>query len=126
MRFLPAPGGAKPLSEPQVQAVVAAGVERLTPDNVVVVMTPAGVTRSQNKQQDEAQAAAAAGNGMAMGKNSRLMLLVGVGLVLALCLGLAASQIRLRTVRGRLTRLQGEIAKARRKPTDMPPPQWLK
>lgn len=119
VRFLPAPGGAKPLSEPQVQAVVAAGVERLTPDNVVVVMTPAGVvTRSQMKQPDEAQQSGS----MHMDKNGRLMLLVGVGLVLALCLGLAASQIRLRTVRGRLTRLQGEIAKARRKPTDMVPP----
>lgn len=124
IKYLPGTGGAKPLSEPQVQAVVAAGVERLTPDNVVVVMTPAG-SMMRNERQEAADAMQAHGNTMGLHgiseKNLRLAGFVFFGLVIALCVVLAVSQMRLRTVRNRLLRLQNEIAKARRKPTDAPP-----
>lgn len=119
LKYLPGPGGAKPLSEPQVQAVVAAGVERLTADNVVVVMTPAlGANRNDRGDLGEG------GSGL-RGMSSRqlnMVAILGVVVMLLLCVGIAASQIRLHTVRGRLTRLQNEIAKARRKNGDGAPP----
>ena len=40
IRYLPGAGGAKPISETQVQALVAAGVEKLTADKVFPLMTP--------------------------------------------------------------------------------------
>ena len=40
IRYLPGAGGTKPISESQVQALVAAGVEKLTPDKVFPLMTP--------------------------------------------------------------------------------------
>jgi type III secretion protein J len=109
IRYLPGDNGAKPLSEPQIRSVVAAGVERLTPDNVVVLMTPVrsahsgtvrGPSTTLSPKQVTAMAYAAAG----------VILLMGLGLIF--------SQMRLRVVRGRLVRLQNEIAKARRKPAD--------
>jgi type III secretion protein J len=117
IKYLPGLGGAKPLSEPQVQAVVAAGVERLTPDNVVVVMTPAlASTRIDGDRNSGASLKGASSRQMNMA-------LFGLGAVVLLSiLAVFALLIRLNTVRGRLTRLQNEIAKARRKPGDTPPP----
>ena len=46
--------------------------------------------------------------------------IVLVCVILLLSLGMAVAQMRLRTVRGRLLRLQSEIAKARRKVADGP------
>ncbi len=132
MKYLPGPGGAKPLSEPQVQAVVAAGVERLTPDNVVVVMTPAGSARNERQEAAEAMSRNQGGGGGAvMGlhgiseKNLKMGLVVGVGLMLVLCISVAVSQIQKRQAQSRLARLQNEIAKARRKPTESPPPPGM-
>lgn len=133
IKYLPASGGAKPLSEPQVQAIVAAGVERLTPDNVVVVMTPAGLL-SRGERAEMAEAARG-GSAMPMGpamggvsaKNIRMIILGLFGVVVALALILIINQMRLRTARNRLLRLQNEIARARRKPSEVssaggPPP----
>lgn len=117
IKYLPGLGGAKPLSEPQVQAIVAAGVERLTPDNVVVVMTPALFARAGNDLDRR--------EGALRGVSARQMTLgatVAGVLVLLLGVGLVTSQFQLTRVRGRLSRLQNEIAKARRKPGDTPPP----
>ena len=117
IKYLAGPGGAKPLSESQVQAVVAAGVERLTPDNVVVVMTP-----SQAPGRSETSNGSMPGL-KALGSRQANMAMAALGaVVLLLMVGLMVLVIRLNTVRGRLTRLQTEIAKARRKPTDTPPP----
>jgi type III secretion system YscJ/HrcJ family lipoprotein len=122
IKYHPGAGGAKPLSEPQVQAVVAAGVERLTPDNVVVVMTPTGPMSNKNLDRADADAHGGSLSGVKE-KNLRLALVVFVGVVVALSLVLMATQMRLRTVRGRFERLQNEIAKARRKPNgDSGPP----
>ena len=40
LRYLPGAGGEKPLSEPQVQQLVAAGVENLTSDRVYPLLIP--------------------------------------------------------------------------------------
>jgi type III secretion system YscJ/HrcJ family lipoprotein len=122
IKYLPGSGGTKPLSEPQVQAVVAAGVERLTPDNVVVVMTPAGpIGGRPTTAPDSGGLHFPAVGGMS--QRTTQMLIIGmVAVVMLLALVLAVSQIRLRTVRGRLVRLQSEIAKARRKPDASAPP----
>ena len=118
LKYAPGRGGAKPLSEPQVQAVVAAGVERLTPDNVVVVMTPAtGFGQGAGDAMDTGKGL----HGLS-GKQADTLAVGLVVVVLLLCAGLAASQIALRTVRSRLLRLQNEIAKARRKPAEVLPP----
>jgi type III secretion system YscJ/HrcJ family lipoprotein len=121
IKYLPASGGAKPLSEPQVQAVVAAGVERLTPDNVVVVMTPASAVGRADRSDSDVRSTGGGIRGLSA-RQTNMAAIALVILILALCLALAFAQIRLRTVRGRLLRLQGEIARARRKPADAPPP----
>lgn len=115
IKYLPGQGGAKPLSEPQVQAVVAAGVERLTPDNVVVVMTPALLGTRADVDRNES-----ALKGLGSRQANMIMTAMGAA-VLLLIVGVLALLIRLNTVRSRLTRLQNEIAKARRKPGDTPP-----
>lgn len=107
----------KPLSEPQVQAVVAAGVERLTPDNVVVVMTPSMGFSKRSKAAEAAVATPVAGT---VPNTWRMGLLGGAIALALLLLMLVVQQARLSTVRGRLERLQSEIAKARRKPGDGP------
>ena len=124
VKYLPGSGGAKPLSEPQVQAIVAAGVERLTPDNVVVVMTPAG-GRNRNRGgggggdgDDNAHLAGLRG---LSARQASTIAIVLISVILLLALGMGVAQMRLRTVRGRLLRLQTEIARARRKPGEGPP-----
>lgn len=115
IKYAPGPGGAKPLSEPQVQAIVAAGVERLTPDNVVVVMTPAtGFGRGSERGGDYGRDTGGL-HGLS-GKQVNMVFVGMVAIVILLCVFLIGSQVALRTVRSRLTRLQNEIAKARRKP----------
>ena len=122
IKYMPGAGGAKPLSEPQVQAVVAAGVERLTPDSVVVIMTPSGPMVRGGARGDPGEALGAAIAGLPA-RTARIIALSGVGVIVLLCLVLAYSQISLRTVRGRLMRLQAEIARARRRPeSDALPP----
>jgi type III secretion system YscJ/HrcJ family lipoprotein len=123
IKYLPSAGGAKPLSEPQVQAVVAAGVERLTPDSVVVVMTPAMPLGGRGERLDaDARGAPSGGIRGMSARQTNMLATAAVVIVIVLCLGLAYMQIRLRTVRGRLLRLQSEIARARRKPADSTPP----
>lgn len=113
VKYLPGQGGTKPLSEPEIRAIVAAGVEKLSPDHVVVVMTEA-------RPPVAVAAACPEGGGKLLGKlseRSQKLMIAGVGiLIIILGLGLVFGQIRLRNVRGRLIRLQNEIAKARRKP----------
>ena len=122
LKYLPGPGGAKPLSEPQIQAVVAAGAERLTPDNVVVVMTPAGGRYRHGGDSEADDSARLPGLRGLSSRQVSLLAIVLVSTILLLGLGLAAGQLRLRTVRGRLLRLQTEIARARRRPGDGSPP----
>lgn len=121
LKYLPAAGGAKPLSEPQVQAVMAAGVERLTPDNVVVVMMPAVPIGRDDHLDNSGRGFAGLGFSNLKGRQMSIVAITLVALVLILCVVLLVVQIRLRTVRGRLLRLQAEIARARRKPGELQP-----
>lgn len=123
LKYLPATGGSKPLSETQVQNIVAAGVERLTPENVVVIMSPAvAMGRSDRLMDSERGGASSASLAGMSARQTKMAAIALVAIIFLLCLVLAMAQIRLRTVRGRLIRLQGEIARARRKPADAPPP----
>ena len=110
VKYLPGSGGAKPLSEPQIQAVVAAGVERLTPDNVVVVMTPTGPMSPKGSDREIERV-----QSRVKDKNFAIVGVVFVALIIGLASLLVMTQVRMRTVRGRLERLQSEIARARRK-----------
>jgi type III secretory pathway lipoprotein EscJ len=112
VKYLPTQAGGKPVSEPSIQGIVAASVEKLAMDRVVVAMVPSTVTpcdRSGGK-------ASCPGPFGRLSEKYQLYLLVGIILlVLILSLLLVFDQFRLRTVRARLIRLQNEIAKARRK-----------
>jgi type III secretion protein J len=116
VKYLPGAGGSKPLSEPEVQAIVAAGVESLTPDKVVVVMTQGG-----RRGGAVAGPAARPRTGKSFWdqpvKRLNIIAMTVVGLMLLLSLGIIYAQLRLRAVRGRLIRLQTEISRARQKPT---------
>jgi type III secretion protein J len=111
IKYLPGAGGSKPIAEPQVQAIVAAGVENLTTDQVVVVMKEA-----RNVQQPRPPEKVGRSYGGLTPKQFRIGVGAAVGIILLLGLAFVYAQVRLRTVRGRLLRLQSEIARARRKP----------
>lgn len=119
VKYLPGKGGIKPLSEQSIRAIVAAGVEKLTQDHVVVVMTEA---RAMLPLGSCAEVSGSGGRGI-FGKLSekaqKLMLAAIVVLILILSLLLVFGQMRLRNIRGRLIRLQNEIAKARRKAPEL-------
>ena len=113
LKYLARADGSRPVSEPEVQAVVAAGVEKLMPENVVVLMRRVEIANQAEKQ----RAPAVFGTRL----NPKLMssLVVGAGVLVALLvIVLIFSQWRLQQVRGRLVRLQNEIAKARKKPAE--------
>lgn len=116
MKYLPRADGKRPMTEPEVQAVVAAGVEKLMPENVVVLMRPVEVPAPDKNRQPLLLGAKIGPKALSTG-----IIAVGALLVL-LVIGLIFSQWQLRTVRGRLIRLQGEIAKARKKPQEALPP----
>jgi len=114
IRYLPGAGGTKPITEIQIQTLIAAGVEKLTPDQVFPLMTPI-----RKASELTAPAAPAPANNSWLAKLSAKtvnIITVGIlGLILSLAVLLLFGQLRLRTVRGRLTKLQNEIAKARRR-----------
>lgn len=111
VRYLPGENGAKPLSEAQIRSVVANGVERLTADNVVVIMSPVASAHPIHLQPTNLP-------GNLTPKQVMTLAAAALGLIMLMGLGLIFSQMRINAVRGRLVRLQNEIAKARRKPGD--------
>ena len=113
IKYLPTSTGGKPISVPEVQALVAAAVEKLMDNNVVVMMTTHGALMATQKED-----CPDAGKGICSRLPSKVQTgaVVGaVGMIVLLGLGLLFGQIRLRSVRGRLIRLQSEISRARRK-----------
>lgn len=117
VKYLPDGQGRSPLGERQIATLVAKGVEKLEPEQVYVVLTPAVPSGKV-----EAMAGTGTGPLGRMSARQQQMLIVGVcGIILVVCIGVVFSQIRLRAVRGRLLRLQNEIAKARRKPNEGAP-----
>lgn len=113
IKYLPGAGGAKPLAEPQIKALVAAGVEKLTSDRVEVVMAPAGAAGPP-----PTPSSCPKGKVCIVQKSFTISLAGGLALLVLLSLGIVYGQVRLRTVRGKLIKLQTEIARARKKPTD--------
>lgn len=113
VKYIPSKGGGKPLQEPEVRAIVAAGVEKLRADNVVVVMTQASTS-----QRADAECRESTGKGP-LGRfpdrTQKLIIAAALITVVVLLMVIGFWQIRLRNVRGRLIRLQNEIAKARRR-----------
>lgn len=109
IKYLEGANGEKPLNEPDVQSVVAAGVEKLTKDHVVVAMVPAARPTVRTSATAVSRADVLKDRRVQMGMAAAIVLIVLLGL------GLVFFQFRLRAVRGRLVRLQKEIAKARRK-----------
>lgn len=113
VKYIPGAGGSKPLSEPQIQSIVAGGVESLTPENVVVVMTPA----SKVMPGKPGEVLGAPGGSR---RTSNILLTIAMVAVVIFGLFLAFSQVQLNRTRGRLTRLQDQIQKARKKPLEAP------
>jgi type III secretory pathway lipoprotein EscJ len=112
IRYLEGEDNAKPLMESQVQAIVAAGVEKLSPADVVVLMKPANSFRAGSVTQVVALTGI---RGWSQKQVNWLMAGV-IAFVLFLLLGLLFLQTRLKMIREKLIRLQTEIAKARKKP----------
>ena len=116
-KYLPGANGEKPLSITQIQALVAAGVEKLEPERVVVIPTQAGMgSAAMAAKKTEAEIAPEPGASKIKQKHLNAIAVGVVGLVLLLSLGIVYTTMRLRVVRGRLSRLQTEIARARRRP----------
>jgi type III secretion system YscJ/HrcJ family lipoprotein len=116
MKYLPRADGKRPITEPEVQAVVAAGIEKLMPENVVVLMRPVEIPPPDKSKQQSLF-------GAKLGPKVLSTAVIAVGaLLVLLVIGLIFSQWQLRTVRGRLIRLQNEIARARKKPQEALPP----
>lgn len=106
-------GDSVPLTRAEVQQIVAGGVEKLAPEKVFVKMSPAVGFETEAGRAASGGAAA----GLPMSKRQFTMAAAAVAtLVLLLLLGLFYTQLRLKTVRERLGRLQTEISKARRRP----------
>jgi type III secretion protein J len=115
MKYLPRADGTRPVSEPEVQAVVAAGVEKLLPENVVVLM---------RKVEPPAPERGAKLSGVLGRLNQRALFGIVIGLLALAAIGWFVaifSQWQVRAVRGRLIRLQAEIAKARKKSSEALP-----
>ena len=115
VRYLPGEGGTKPLTESTVQAIVAAGVEKLASQDVVVLMTPAIGFKANATVNAETV------SGIHWSQKKFNLIVAGaIGFVLLLLLGLLLLQMRLKVVRDKLIRLQTEIAKARKRPGEEP------
>jgi type III secretion system YscJ/HrcJ family lipoprotein len=114
IKYMPGPGGSKPLSEPQVKSLVAAGVEKLMQDKVIVVMTPAVHVAAKGGSGDNERHKSWVRR--FSDKQINLITAGGATLVLLLLIAQFYAQVRLNFVRTRLSRLQTEITKARRKP----------
>lgn len=124
VKYLPARDKAgraqPPLSTEQVARIVAAGVEKLKPEDVVVVMTQARAFERRGVCPRPTDCRPAKGFWAQSPSVLNAVAIVVIGVVFLLGLGLAATQLRLRVVRGRFIRLQTEIAKARRRPENGP------
>ena len=112
IRYLEGADNTQPLMESQVQSIVGAGVEKLSPADVVVLMKPANTF----KVGSTTQSAPLTGIRGWSQKQINWMLTGVIFFILLLLLGLLFLQMRLKTIRDKLIRLQTEIAKARKKP----------
>lgn len=114
LRYLPGAGGAKPITEQQVQTLVSAGVEKLTADRVFPLLTP---VRRIGELTVPETAAPAGGSWLSRvpAKTVNVLTIIILAIILGLSLLLLSGHLRLRTAQARLLRLQNEIAKAQRR-----------
>ena len=124
LRYLPGAAGEKPLSEPQIQQLVAAGVENLTSDQVYPLLIPVMPNRPTAEMSQ--MGTQLGGSWAANLSKQSLDLITGslILLILTLTSLLMFWYIRLKTVRGKLTRLQAQIMKAQQRQSaeSLPPP----
>lgn len=117
--YLPGANDAKPISVPEVKSLVARGAEKLTDENITVVMSRKELSPLFRRILENSTSGSMAGcKGLQCMSNKQLNTGVAGFAALILILGafIIFTQTRLRSVRGRLIRLQSEIAKARRRP----------
>jgi len=126
IKYLGGTQDVKPITVVSVQDIVAAAVEKLTPDHVAVMMTRGDARTSDigacpicpTIATGEAPIVAPVPTGFLGRLSAKMQIVVaagGAGLVLILCLLLVYGQVSLRNVRARLLHLQSEIANAQRK-----------
>jgi type III secretion protein J len=124
LRYLPGAAGEKPLSEPQIQQLVAAGVENLTSDKVYPLLIPVIANRPTTEMSQ--MSTQLQGSWVAKLSKQQINFITGILILLILTLSslLMFWQIRLKTVRGKLTRLQTQIMKAQQRQggESLPPP----
>ncbi len=101
----------KPLSESQVQTIVAGGVEKLTADRVYVVMIPSRASAKRSAINEGANALVTAAS---QKKVIAILIVVSVFFVIA-AVGVVLSNLRAQRIRTQLERLQAEIQKAKTK-----------
>lgn len=105
--------GLPPLSASDVQRLVAAGVEKLMPEQVVVVMRPVELGAPESKPRG-----VAAFSGRLSTKAVSSIFVIAAAVIVLLVIVIILSQWRIRAVRNQLDRLKSEISKARRKPAE--------
>ncbi|MEC9464191.1 MAG: hypothetical protein VX834_00285 [Myxococcota bacterium] len=123
LRYLPGAAGEKPLTESQLQTLLAAGVENLTPDKVYPILTP--VSRSAGAIAAATPTGGPSGSWLAglSKKQVNMTTAAIICLILILCVLLVFYQLRLKSVRSKLMRLQAQIMKAQQRQTgDSLPP----
>lgn len=118
--YLPGANDTKPISVPEVKTLVARGVEKLTEENVTVLMSRKEISPLFKRIMDKYQNGEGVGGCKGLQCWSNKQLNTGVAgfatIIVLLGVFIIFTQARLRAVRSRLIRLQGEIAKARRRP----------
>jgi len=115
IRYLPGKGGSKPITEQQVQVLVSAAVENLSADKVFPLMTPVTIGYKTEGLRDDRDSVKGSWIGRLDKKTVNILTILITVLFVVLASLLVVSQLRLNNVRGRLLRLQNEIANARKR-----------
>lgn len=119
--YLPGANDSKPITVSEVKTMVARGVEKLSEENVTVLMSRKEISPLFKRILDKGQGGQTQIQGctglQCWGSKQLNMAVAGFAtIIVVLGLFVMFTQARLRSVRGRLVRLQGEIAKSRRRP----------
>lgn len=120
IKFQPDGQGRSPVPERTVAAIISRSVEGLSPDNVFVMLAPATGNSMVTAGAEGAETSRSWLGRLSL-RTVNIITVLALVVFALLCVGLVFSQMRLVTVRGRLLRLQNEIAKARRKPNEGAP-----
>jgi type III secretion protein J len=113
IKYIADEGGVKPLSEPSVKSIVAAGVEKLVADRVEVRMSEINPIGRSKTVCPEVPSATVMGS--VKQKQLRVIFAVALVAIVLMAVFLLFTHWRLRNVRSKYIRLQNEVAKARRR-----------